>query len=231
MIVTKNYKIDSCDDAELGLKRSSKLEFFLTYDDSKDIKALVCVIQGCGGDADANYKEHLAFRVAESLPVAVLSVNYFWACVDELTHWTSDEKSPNYFSPSRAQIRDVSRDLDTQAQCKKTVFVGYHSLHDATAPISLKMHFYDKLNALGFKTNLNIISDPKQIDGKFIKNIDHGMDMSIKMLILKELPPLLEMDFKDFDGKKEISYPTDEWIYNFKESDNKLILTCKKSKN
>lgn len=76
MIVSKTYEIDSCDDVELGIKRESKLEFKLWYDDEKEIKALVFIIPGLGGDADENYREHLAEFVASDYNAAVASVNY-----------------------------------------------------------------------------------------------------------------------------------------------------------
>ena len=40
MIINQIYSIDSCDDVELNIKRGSKLEFRLTYDDSKEIEAI-----------------------------------------------------------------------------------------------------------------------------------------------------------------------------------------------
>ncbi|EDP0180103.1 DUF2920 family protein, partial [Campylobacter jejuni] len=76
MIVSKTYEIDSCDDVELGIKRESKLEFKLCFDDEKEIKALVFIIPGLGGDADENYREHLAEFVAGEYNAAVASVNY-----------------------------------------------------------------------------------------------------------------------------------------------------------
>ncbi|EFU6100226.1 DUF2920 family protein, partial [Campylobacter lari] len=76
MLKNETYFINSCDDVELGIKRESKLEFKLTYDDSKDIKAIVCIISGLGGDSDDNYKTNLATFVAQNYDVAVLSVNY-----------------------------------------------------------------------------------------------------------------------------------------------------------
>ena len=76
MLQTKEYEIPSCDDAELGLKRDSKLHFMLSWDDEKEIKALVCVVPGLGGDAKKDYKEHLIESIAENLPVAVMSVDY-----------------------------------------------------------------------------------------------------------------------------------------------------------
>ncbi|HED6843286.1 TPA: DUF2920 family protein, partial [Campylobacter coli] len=76
MIVNKTYEIDSCDDVELGIKRESKLEFKLCFDDEKEVKALVFIVSGLGGDANENYREHLAEFVANEFNVAVVSVNY-----------------------------------------------------------------------------------------------------------------------------------------------------------
>ena len=76
MIVDKSYEIDSCDDVELELKRESKLEFRLCFDDEREIEALFFIINGCGGDADTNYREHLATFTAENFNVAVVSVDY-----------------------------------------------------------------------------------------------------------------------------------------------------------
>ncbi|WP_420838372.1 DUF2920 family protein [Campylobacter anatolicus] len=76
MIVNKTYEIDSCDDAELGIKRNYPLEFRVCFDDDKDIKAIVFIVPGLGGDADSNYREHLAEYVASEFSVAVVSVNY-----------------------------------------------------------------------------------------------------------------------------------------------------------
>ncbi|HEF7672390.1 TPA: DUF2920 family protein, partial [Campylobacter jejuni] len=74
MIINQIYSIDFCDDVELNIKRGSKLEFRLTYDDSKEIKAIVCIISGLGGDIDDNL--YIEEYCARNYNVAVLSVNY-----------------------------------------------------------------------------------------------------------------------------------------------------------
>ena len=76
MIINKTYEIPSCDDVELGVKRDSLLEFKLCYDDEKPVRALVFIVPGLGGDANENYREHLAQFVASEFNVAVASVNY-----------------------------------------------------------------------------------------------------------------------------------------------------------
>ncbi|EKB9554392.1 TPA: DUF2920 family protein [Campylobacter jejuni] len=74
MIINQIYSIDSCDDVELNIKRGSKLEFRLTYDNSKEIEAIVCIISGLGGDIDDNL--YIEEYCARNYNVAVLSVNY-----------------------------------------------------------------------------------------------------------------------------------------------------------
>lgn len=76
MQINRIYEIDSCDDVELDIKRESKLEFKLCFDDEKKSEALVFITSGLGGDADDNYREHLAQTIASDLNVAVVSVNY-----------------------------------------------------------------------------------------------------------------------------------------------------------
>ena len=76
MIINQSYEIKSCDDVELELKRESKLEFRLCFDDEKEIEALLFIINGCGGDADTSYREHLASFVAENFNAAAVLVDY-----------------------------------------------------------------------------------------------------------------------------------------------------------
>lgn len=73
-LVNETFEIPSCDDVELGIKRESKLEFRLTYDDSKAVEAVVCIISGLGGDIKDNL--YIEGYCARNYGVAVLSVNY-----------------------------------------------------------------------------------------------------------------------------------------------------------
>ncbi|ENJ6153011.1 DUF2920 family protein, partial [Campylobacter jejuni] len=52
MLINQTFEIDSCDDVELGIKRTSKLEYRISYDDEKDIKAIVFIIGGYGANAN-----------------------------------------------------------------------------------------------------------------------------------------------------------------------------------
>ena len=60
MIQHKSYEITSTDDIELGIKRKSKLEFKVSFDETKEMKALFVYITGIRGADYAGYEEHLA---------------------------------------------------------------------------------------------------------------------------------------------------------------------------
>ena len=137
--------------------------------------------------------------------------------------WTSNKNSPHFFSPAHNRIRNVldEKHLQIYASYHKAKIISYHCINDTEiAPVSQKQALHKTLKKLGFDSTLHIATQ-KDIDGKFIKNVNgHGMDMSLKMLIQKELPPLLARDFKhEKDEKREISYPSENLEYKFKEKD------------
>lgn len=409
MLVSKTYEIDSCDDVELGIKRESKLEFKLCFDDEKEVKALVFIIPGLGGDADENYREHLAEFVASEYNAAVASVNYhcignrpqtgstfFMDDIDKLilktscealgidiedkiseqingdglfrllefvdlqitnlkkkeeiklgyimklhatlqptkneyqnfgimqaqdllnvalylkkhapfdtmgggipvimigsshggylahlaakiapwlidgvidnssyakflwrlvgfgkeidytqysgfgirltnniallasdkTFWTMNSNSKNFFSVPRGMIRYIlePNHIEIQANYPKPIYTSYHSFYDKKiAPPDEKLELYELLKRRNFDAKLYMIKDTKQIDGKLIKNLKHGMDMSIKALIKKELPAMLEKILKNpkQDSLKSITYPCEDLTYTFKEEQDKIVL-------
>ncbi|HEB7535697.1 TPA: DUF2920 family protein [Campylobacter coli] len=414
MIVNKTYEIDSCDDVELGIKRESKLEFKLCFDDEKEMKALVFIVPGLGGDANENYREHLAEFVANEFSVAVVSVNYhcignrpqtgstfylddidklilqtscetlgikinpdklnsledlnftlkkvdtileerktqrkivsnfklsihlslqpakneyqnfgvmqaqdllnaalylkahapfntmegnipvimigsshggylahlaakfapwlisgvidnssyakfLWRLIgfgkeidftkyycfgtaiffkhihiycSDKTFWTSNSSSNNFFSIPRRMIRYIlePNHIENQANYPKPYYASYHSFYDKEiAPPDEKLELYKYLKQFDFDAELHMIKNPDQIDGKFIKNLDHGMGMSIKTLISKELPCMLEKILSNSRKEwknKSISYPCDGLIYHFSEKDNKINLDITKT--
>ncbi|GAA7232353.1 DUF2920 family protein [Helicobacter pylori] len=76
MIVSKTYEIDSCDDVELGIKRESKLEFKLWYEDEKTPEALVFVVQGLGADCNDVYLRLIVESLLKNFTLAFVGVNY-----------------------------------------------------------------------------------------------------------------------------------------------------------
>ena len=147
------------------------------------------------------------------------------------TFWTINKHSKNFFSPSREQIRYIlePNHLKIQSKYPKPCYVSYHSLNDKIALPSEKVELYKIFQDLSFDVRLKMVAN--EIDGKFIKNLDHGMGMSLKTLILKELPLMLEklkQKPKEKWDKTSISYPCEGYIYHFSQKGDKIVLECEK---
>ncbi|TXE85463.1 DUF2920 family protein, partial [Campylobacter volucris] len=80
MLINKTYFITSCDDVELNIKREYKLEYRITYDDSKEIKAIVFVIGGYGTNAHMAFVDFNRKFIAKKFDVAAVSVLYHCFC-------------------------------------------------------------------------------------------------------------------------------------------------------
>ncbi|HED9847481.1 TPA: DUF2920 family protein [Campylobacter lari] len=75
MLKNETYFIDSCDDVELGIKRESKLEYRITYDDSKEMKAIVFMIGAYG--SSISMMEFDRQYIAQKFDVVVINVVYW----------------------------------------------------------------------------------------------------------------------------------------------------------
>ncbi len=402
MLVDGSYEISSCDDIELGIKRSSPLSFYSCYDNTKDAKALLVIIPGLGEDSDLGYRANLIRTMAETYDVACISVdyhcignrpqlgakfglddidreiltrelssiginlpidlksidchekvdlllkflskeiiirkergilpadfrlnasitivptkneyqnfgvmqamdvlnavlytkkyinnakfeylpvimvgsshggylahmcakiapwlvdavidnssyaiflwrligfgkeinftNYFCFGTDTLyqnlyiyffdkTYWTLNEKSPYYFIDAREEIRNILNldHLNVQSCYEKPIYVSYHCICDKEiAPAKDKIELYEALKKLKFDATLHMIKDESEVDGKFIKSLAHGMGMSYKLLLQKELPSMMEkiLSQKNKKSSKSIEYKCGDTIYKFSE--------------
>ena len=412
MLVDGSYEILSCDDVELGIKRSSALSFYACYDDVKEAKALLVIIPGLGADSDSGYRTHLMRTMAENYDVACISVDYhcignrpqlgakfglddidcailtkelasiginlpidlksidchekvdvllkflsqeitlrkesgvfpddfrlkasitmvptkneyqnfgvmqamdvlnavlytkkyinsakfehlpvimvgsshggylahmcakiapwlvdgvidnssyaiflwkligfgkeidftrFFGCGTgnlyenlnlyfcDKTYWTLDDKSPYYFSDAREEIRNILNldHLNVQSNYKKPVYVSYHCIYDKdVAPAKDKTELYEALKKLKFDATLHMIKDESEVDGKFIKSLNHGMGMSYKLLLQRELPGVMKKilskkDKKDEINEKCIEYKCGDLLYKFSEVSDQIRL-------
>ena len=411
MLVDGSYEILSCDDVELGIKRSSALSFYACYDDVKEAKALLVIIPGLGADSDSGYRTHLMQTMAENYDVACISVDYhcignrpqlgakfglddidreiltrelssiginlpidlksidchekvdlllkflskeitirkesgilpadfrlnasitmvptkneyqnfgvmqamdvlnavlytkkyinsakfehlpvimvgsshggylahmcakiapwlvdgvidnssyaiflwkligfgkeidftrFFGCGTgnlyenlnlyfcDKTYWTLNDKSPYYFNESREEIRNIlnPKHLKVQSKFKKTFYIGYHCVNDDIAPAKDKTELYEALKKLKFDATLHMIKDESEVDGKFIKSLTHGMGMSYKLLLQRELPGVMKKilskkDKKDEINEKYIEYKCGDLLYKFSEVSDQIRL-------
>ncbi|WP_373072012.1 DUF2920 family protein [Sulfurimonas sp.] len=138
------------------------------------------------------------------------------------TMWSKNEKSFYHFSQDNYDIRDLSNKVHNELMSKKsnsnTKYISYHFKDDDIAPYEDKEKFYKELSALGFDTTLKTISEDSQVDGKFIKSLKHGFDMSMKELANIELPGVLKIrsDSSEHDIEP-VTYQCKSVNYNFED--------------
>ncbi|EHU1054069.1 DUF2920 family protein [Campylobacter lari] len=80
MLKNETYFIDSCDDVELNIKRESKLEYRITYDNSKQMKAIVFIIGGYGANANIHFLESYRKFIAKKFDIVAVNVFYHCFC-------------------------------------------------------------------------------------------------------------------------------------------------------
>ncbi|EAH5717384.1 DUF2920 family protein [Campylobacter jejuni] len=147
------------------------------------------------------------------------------------THWTRKENSPYFFNNENYFIRTLlNKDhLILQSQKNKNIiYVSYHSKEDPLTPANFKEQTMQILKILGYDVSLNLI-DENKIDGKFIKNLDHGCGIPDKALFRKELPLMLEklQGRKSLMQENSISYPCGNKVFIFKDVGDKFELEIK----
>ena len=148
------------------------------------------------------------------------------------TYWTLNDKSPYYFSDAREEIRNILNldHLNVQSSYKKPIYVSYHCINDKeTAPAKDKTELYEALKKLNFDATLHMIKDESEVDGKFIKSLAHGMGMSYKLLLQRELPGVMKKilskkDKKDRIDEKCIEYKCGDLLYKFSEVSDQIRL-------
>lgn len=144
-------------------------------------------------------------------------------------YWTRKINSPFYFSDENYLIRAIlnSNHLKIQTSYNDNmIFVSYHSQSDQGAPAENKIHLYEIYKILGYDATLNLIKDESQIDGRFIKDLNHGMRITDKALFRKELPLMLEklQKRKSLMQENSISYPCGNKVFVFKDLEDKFEL-------
>ncbi|EAI4871538.1 DUF2920 family protein [Campylobacter jejuni] len=403
MLINQSFEIDSCDDVELNIKRTSKLEYRISYDDEKDIKAIVFIIGGFGANANISFLDFDREYIAKNFDVATVNVFYHCFChrrsnvekysaykyfqeedieniknllnqfhfsygeinndnalflanslvkhvenlkmqnkldhnfklnftstivppngdyqnygimaaIDHInalkdlvkrfpkfadlpkiygggsyggylslliakiapwyvdgvidnsgsalpspmfileresgqcdyfeeyphnkigffikTHWNADVNSKYFFHAENYLIRIIPNlaHLTIQASVNKNIIlVSYHSLKDPFNTAKDKQTLFLAYKELGYDATLHLIKDESEIDGRFIKDLNHGMRITDKALFRKELPLMLEklQKRKSFMQENSISYPCGNKVFMFKDVGDKFELVIK----
>lgn len=96
--------------------------------------------------------------------------------------WSLSSFMPNGFNKDRQMIRSFPEThLAGMAQTgkNKTIYRFVHTKNDYIANTEEKITLASKMKEKGFNVNLEIYSE-KDIDGKYIKTIEHGMGLSMR---------------------------------------------------
>ncbi|WP_139453653.1 DUF2920 family protein [Campylobacter armoricus] len=167
---------------------------------------------------------HLPHVLGRSMNIGEFAFNEKNICIlcYVKKYWNMNKTSPYCFSDDNYMIRVIlnSKHLYEQSKMNKNIiYVSYHSLKDEGASVQNKIELFESYKLLGFDTTLHIVKDEADIDGKYIKSLEHGLRMTNRALFKKELPILLEkFQGKKFDMKEDsISYPCKDKIFTFKD--------------
>ncbi len=148
------------------------------------------------------------------------------------TYWTrKDENSSYFFANENYIIRALLNSFHLQIQVRKNnniIFVAYHSAKDEFGTSEDKETLFESYKALGYDATLYLIKDASDIDGRFIKSLEHGLRMTDKALLRKELPLMLEklQGRKSLMQENSISYPCGNKIFTFKDDEAGFALYC-----
>lgn len=147
MLINKTYEISSCDDVELNIKRTSKLEYRMTYDDEKQMKAIVFVIGGYGANANISFLDFDREYIAKKFDVVVVNVFYHCFCQRR----SNEEK----YSATTMFIED---DLQNLKKALEAIGINAYDLNIHNAD-----NYYQILNQTisNFKSNHQIPQDYK----------------------------------------------------------------------
>ncbi|HEB8377560.1 TPA: DUF2920 family protein [Campylobacter jejuni] len=149
------------------------------------------------------------------------------------TYWTrKDENSPYFFANENYMIRSLLNSSHSIIQVnvnKNIVLVSYHSSKDEFNTSKDKQTLFLAYKELGYDATLHLIKDESEVDGRFIKDLNHGMRITDRALFRKELPLMFEklQKRKSFMQENSISYPCGDKIFTFKDEGDKFVLCIK----
>ncbi|EMG6304621.1 DUF2920 family protein, partial [Campylobacter coli] len=111
MLINQIFEIDSCDDVELDIKRTSKLEYRISYDDEKEMKAIVFIIGGMGANANISFLDFDREYIAKKFDVVAVNVFYHCFCARR----SMDEKYNPKLIPNKddlARINNILKNIN-----------------------------------------------------------------------------------------------------------------------
>lgn len=162
MLVSRIYKIASCNDNELNIARESLLKFRLTYNDNKKIEALLFII--AGGAEDMNSYVYVEDYAARNYNVATINVNYH--CIGNRSHlgasFCIDELDKFILKSS---LKAINLDFDTSS------INSYESLNHSFLRLDYLLSYLKSKNYISqdYRLPAHVSFDPQE---KSIKTLE-----------------------------------------------------------
>ncbi|WP_044410347.1 DUF2920 family protein [Thiomicrospira microaerophila] len=151
------------------------------------------------------------------------SAHYFWSNLKVyyyvLSAWTMRPNLPNTFLSSHHAIRGFD-DTQIKQMAKNGSICFYyfaHAIDDNIAPTQAKINMAKTMISEGFDVHMEVF-DQGDIDGKLVKNLEHGMGMSMLTLFDRAWPMVskkLTQSPNDFVLKSKICYEASGVAYGF----------------
>ncbi len=150
--------------------------------------------------------------IGNLFPNVVLELNV-------ISPWTHLPFMPNYFNEDRKQIRSFPENhLDAMGKAgnKKTIYRCVHAKVDKISNTEEKINFIKSLKTIGFDAQMEIYSE-EDIDGRYIKNMDHGMGLSMRLFFARALEQartrIKDDQRLDFDFNHTLYFPCTAQTY------------------
>lgn len=143
-----------------------------------------------------------------------------------LSPWTHQPFMPNYFNEDRKQIRsfpETHLEIMGQTGNNKTIYRFAHAKEDIISNTEEKLKFINDLKKIGFDVQMDIFSG-EDVDGVYIKNMEHGMGMSMRLFFAKSFEQshtCLNKDNRlDFDFEHTLIFPCETQTYTVEYNSN-----------
>lgn len=129
--------------------------------------------------------------------------------IRNVPHFSSNPDHLAFFSPHHAALRFLADPFHYSPS--ETVVHTYHSSYDVVAPIREKRRLHEVLG--NFRTcMLHVVEREDQLDGSAFKNLEHGMNASMRALFEKSYAVYMDSlphppDHTDFDLETKLVLP------------------------
>jgi hypothetical protein len=142
--------------------------------------------------------------------------------------WTTNSLASNYYHEDARKIRSFLYEEDIQKMAEigknKTQYRFYHSKYDVkTSNVYEKIAMVDLLKKYNFDSKIHLIDHP-DVDGRFIKSVEHGMELSLRMMFDKLYADItFKNKYSDISLRSLVIYEGIKGNYVFKYEKDEIV--------